>query len=251
MNRRWKKAVVVVLRIAILVGSPSTREAEPAGRRDSAVSGGAPAILKASTGAASRSLAGDASQGGRAGRGGPERGRSRTESRPRMGPRPMGEPPPAMDIAATDVEGFPPTHRPRRRPLLSPSWDSLALRTPRLYYARLGIRGVRSGALLDGREDLASYSRRVDTVPFWTLVRLHYLGFFFNTFMPGGVGGDIIKTVYLARHSPRKRRGHHGAHRPRGGSLWSPAHHGRAAWCWPTTESCKESRCRWGQSRSS
>ena len=45
------------------------------------------------------------------------------------------------------------------------------------------------------------------TVPFWTLVRLHYLGFFFNTFMPGGAGGDIIKAVYLARHSPRKAEG--------------------------------------------
>ena len=38
-------------------------------------------------------------------------------------------------------------------------------------------------------------------VPFWILVRLHYMAFFFNTFMPGGAGGDIIKAVYVTRHS--------------------------------------------------
>ena len=41
-------------------------------------------------------------------------------------------------------------------------------------------------------------------VPFWILVRLHYMAFFFNTFMPGGAGGDIIKAVYVARHSEQK-----------------------------------------------
>jgi uncharacterized protein (TIRG00374 family) len=41
-------------------------------------------------------------------------------------------------------------------------------------------------------------------IPFFMLVRLHFLGFFFNTFMPGGVGGDVIKTVYLVRQSSQK-----------------------------------------------
>jgi len=41
-------------------------------------------------------------------------------------------------------------------------------------------------------------------IPFFTVVRLHYLGFFFNTFMPGGAGGDIIKAVYVARHCSQK-----------------------------------------------
>jgi uncharacterized protein (TIRG00374 family) len=41
-------------------------------------------------------------------------------------------------------------------------------------------------------------------VPFFVLVRLHYLGFFFNTFMPGGSGGDVVKAVYLTRHCARK-----------------------------------------------
>jgi uncharacterized protein (TIRG00374 family) len=41
-------------------------------------------------------------------------------------------------------------------------------------------------------------------VPFFVLVRLHYMAFFFNTFMPGGAGGDIIKAVYVTRHSEQK-----------------------------------------------
>jgi uncharacterized protein (TIRG00374 family) len=41
-------------------------------------------------------------------------------------------------------------------------------------------------------------------IPFFTLVRLHYLGFFYNTFMPGGAGGDILKAVHLAQHCTRK-----------------------------------------------
>jgi glycosyltransferase 2 family protein len=41
-------------------------------------------------------------------------------------------------------------------------------------------------------------------VPFFILVRLHYMAFFFNTFMPGGAGGDIIKAVYVTKHSEQK-----------------------------------------------
>jgi uncharacterized protein (TIRG00374 family) len=41
-------------------------------------------------------------------------------------------------------------------------------------------------------------------VPFWILVRLHYIAFFFSTFLPGGAGGDIIKAVYVAQHSAQK-----------------------------------------------
>jgi uncharacterized protein (TIRG00374 family) len=42
------------------------------------------------------------------------------------------------------------------------------------------------------------------TIPFWILLRLHYMAFFFNTFMPGGAGGDIIKAVYVTQHSTQK-----------------------------------------------
>jgi uncharacterized protein (TIRG00374 family) len=41
-------------------------------------------------------------------------------------------------------------------------------------------------------------------IPFWILVRLHYMSFFFNMFLPGGAGGDIIKAVYVTQHSTQK-----------------------------------------------
>lgn len=41
-------------------------------------------------------------------------------------------------------------------------------------------------------------------VPFWIGMRLHYLGLFFNTFMPGGTGGDIIKGVAVTRVTHRR-----------------------------------------------
>jgi glycosyltransferase 2 family protein len=43
-----------------------------------------------------------------------------------------------------------------------------------------------------------------ENVPFWTVVRLQYVSFFFNTFMPGGASGDVVKAVYVARHADRK-----------------------------------------------
>jgi glycosyltransferase 2 family protein len=42
-------------------------------------------------------------------------------------------------------------------------------------------------------------------IAFGTIVRLHYMGFFFNMFMPGGLGGDVIKAVYVTGHSPGKK----------------------------------------------
>lgn len=41
-------------------------------------------------------------------------------------------------------------------------------------------------------------------IRFFTIVRLHYMGLFFNMFMPGGLGGDVIKAVYVAGQSARK-----------------------------------------------
>src|SRR5206468_2085241 len=41
-------------------------------------------------------------------------------------------------------------------------------------------------------------------VPFWILVRLHYMAFFLSTFLPGGAGGDVVKAVYVAQHSEHK-----------------------------------------------
>jgi uncharacterized protein (TIRG00374 family) len=38
----------------------------------------------------------------------------------------------------------------------------------------------------------------------WEATRLNFLGVFFNTFMPGSVGGDVIKAYYAAQRTPNK-----------------------------------------------
>src|SRR5690606_11399633 len=37
------------------------------------------------------------------------------------------------------------------------------------------------------------------TMPFTRTVRLQLIGFFFNTAMPGAVGGDVIKGMYVLK----------------------------------------------------
>lgn len=41
-------------------------------------------------------------------------------------------------------------------------------------------------------------------IAFWTAVRLHFLGLFYNNFMPGSVGGDLIRAWYVTRHTDKK-----------------------------------------------
>ena len=38
----------------------------------------------------------------------------------------------------------------------------------------------------------------------WEAIRLTFLGQFFNTVVPGTVGGDLVKAYYAAKHTPRK-----------------------------------------------
>jgi uncharacterized protein (TIRG00374 family) len=114
-------------------------------------------------------------------------------------------PGPLVDIPASDVDGSPAaraTGRPAPFSLLPgllTLFRELDLRYLGLAFAAFGpplfLMAVRWRILL---------AAAGVTVPFWILIRLHYLGFFFNTFMPGGTGGDIIKAVYVTRHSSQK-----------------------------------------------
>ena len=40
---------------------------------------------------------------------------------------------------------------------------------------------------------------------YWKALKLSFIGFFFNTFMPGSVGGDVVKAYYIAKKQNRKR----------------------------------------------
>ncbi len=40
-------------------------------------------------------------------------------------------------------------------------------------------------------------------IGFWAAVKLHYLGLFYNNFMPGSVGGDLVRAWYITKHSDK------------------------------------------------
>src|SRR6266536_5389782 len=42
---------------------------------------------------------------------------------------------------------------------------------------------------------------------FWRLSGLFLIGMFYNQFLPGGTGGDIIKSYYLLKETPDKKAG--------------------------------------------
>jgi uncharacterized protein (TIRG00374 family) len=42
---------------------------------------------------------------------------------------------------------------------------------------------------------------------FWRLSGLFLIGMFYNQFLPGGTGGDIIKSYYLLKETPNKKAG--------------------------------------------
>ncbi|MHC4478737.1 MAG: lysylphosphatidylglycerol synthase transmembrane domain-containing protein [Planctomycetota bacterium] len=41
-------------------------------------------------------------------------------------------------------------------------------------------------------------------IPFWAAVRLYFLGWFYNNFMPSSVGGDLIRAWYVTRHTEKR-----------------------------------------------
>ncbi len=41
-------------------------------------------------------------------------------------------------------------------------------------------------------------------IRFWSAVRLHFLGLFYNNCMPGAVGGDLVRAWYVTRHTEKK-----------------------------------------------
>ncbi len=63
-----------------------------------------------------------------------------------------------------------------------------------LFQAGLVIRAYRWRVLLRALGIAVSYGR---------LVVLYFVGFFFNTFLPSGFGGDVVKMFELSQHSRR------------------------------------------------
>ena len=44
-------------------------------------------------------------------------------------------------------------------------------------------------------------------IAFWAAVRLHFLGLFYNNFMPSSVGGDLIRAWYVTKHTDKRFEG--------------------------------------------
>lgn len=42
------------------------------------------------------------------------------------------------------------------------------------------------------------------SIGFWAAVRLYFLGWFYNNFMPGSVGGDLLRAWYVTKHTDKK-----------------------------------------------
>ncbi len=41
-------------------------------------------------------------------------------------------------------------------------------------------------------------------IDFWPAVRLYFLGWFYNNFMPSSLGGDLVRAWYVTRHTEKK-----------------------------------------------
>ena len=41
-------------------------------------------------------------------------------------------------------------------------------------------------------------------ISFWAAVRLYFLGWFYNNFMPGSIGGDLVRAWYVTRHTDKR-----------------------------------------------
>jgi len=72
--------------------------------------------------------------------------------------------------------------RAARWPLLVLAWL--------LFLAGIVVRAFRWKALLDG---LGLHPG------FWRLLKLYFVGGFFNTFLPSGFGGDVVRVIELAQ----------------------------------------------------
>jgi len=41
-------------------------------------------------------------------------------------------------------------------------------------------------------------------IPLWSAVKLTFLGLYFNNFLPGSIGGDLVRAWYVAKHTHRR-----------------------------------------------
>lgn len=81
-----------------------------------------------------------------------------------------------------------------RAELASVDWGWIGLGFVMIWIG-IGVRAYRWLTLVQGL--------RVD-FSFWRLLYLYFVGAFFNTFLPTGFGGDVVRVMEASRHLPRR-----------------------------------------------
>jgi hypothetical protein len=82
---------------------------------------------------------------------------------------------------------------------------AVLVRDPRVFFANLCLWGIAYVLFGTVRWYLLVRGLGLD-VSFPRALQLQLIGFFFNTAMPGAVGGDIVKAVYIIREQAEARR---------------------------------------------
>jgi len=92
---------------------------------------------------------------------------------------------------------------PSTRQVVRPGFAT-SLRRIHVTWALLGAAGFGAALLLAAvRWRMLLRVQDID-VSLWEAVRLTFLGQFFNSVVPGTVGGDLVKAYYVAKHTPKK-----------------------------------------------
>lgn len=81
-------------------------------------------------------------------------------------------------------------------------WRTLTEIDPVKFVCLLGIFVV--GQILVGFRWWILLRSQSIFVPFFSAVRLHFLGLFYNNCMPGAVGGDLVRAWYVTKHTDKK-----------------------------------------------
>jgi uncharacterized membrane protein YbhN (UPF0104 family) len=82
-----------------------------------------------------------------------------------------------------------------------------ALRTANVWWLLPGILALGGGLLLQARRWIILLAVQGIVIPFWRSLRILLVGMFFNLFLLGSTGGDIIKIFLIMREAPDKKAG--------------------------------------------
>ena len=81
-------------------------------------------------------------------------------------------------------------------------WRKLTEINPAIFACSLGVFIV--AQIIVGLRWWLLLRSQLISIPFFSAVRLHFLGLFYNNCMPGSVGGDLMRAGYVTKHTDKK-----------------------------------------------